>query len=211
MRFYDVTVSSSKKFVWFRVPKAGSRTILYFLNTNTKLDCGFPDHENKDLGYNKKYDNVWDSYFKFSFVRNPFARILSAYLDKVCNKHDIQFYDKFRNMSFKEFVFEVSKHELKYKQVDSHILPQNLLIPNKESLSFLGKIENFNTDFKYVCDKLELEFDFEYKIGTGKQNSKNLNKTEHKHYTEYYDDETRKIVAEKYKKDLDLFNYTFGD
>ncbi len=37
------------------------------------------------------------------------------------------------------------------------------------------------------------------------------NKSQHKHDSQYYSDLTRDIVAERFSRDIEMFNYTFDD
>ena len=66
-------------------------------------------------------------------------------------------------------------------------------------IDFVGRFENLTSDFETICEK----------IGIPSISLKHINKSKHKHYTEYYNKETRKIIAEKYCRDIEYFGYKF--
>lgn len=188
-------ISHRLKFVFIHIPKTAGISIGNHLSRFTD--------ENLSEGHKRliDYSNFDKNYFKFSFARNPWDRFLSSYFYfKNYGRqlgYDIktgQLINKFN--SFKEFAFNLDSI---YNCVSSPHFKTQLYWIDK-NLNFIGKFENLQEDFNSVCDK----------IGISHQQLPHTNKTKHKHYTEYYDDETRQIVAEKYAKDIEYFGYKFG-
>ena len=145
-------------------------------------------------------------YFKFAFVRNSWDRFLSLYKYRIkTNQTNL----KNNPISFKEWAKRIHEKDPIYYNVTNKLQLRVLStqlgwIKNKDGeivTDFIGRFENLQKDFDIICDK----------IGIPHQQLPHKNKSKHKHYTEYYDDETREIVAKKYAKDIEYFNYEFGE
>jgi hypothetical protein len=142
--------------------------------------------------YIEKYgEHIWESYFTFSFVRNPWDRVIS--------------WIRYRDTRHKLYGGEINASIIK-KEVSSKFYTKNtyynlLSLGGGIDIDFIGRFENLREDFNTICDK----------IGIPHQRLPHKNKSKHKHYTEYYDDETRQIVAEKYAEDIEYFGYEFAE
>jgi hypothetical protein len=174
----------------------------------------------KKYGYTSRFGvDPTDLNYIFTVVRNPYDRLLSRYShlcrriselnngEKIKNfpqdKNILNYFNGFpieiKNFKFKDFV--------KFTQTvfDPHWEPQvdkfERQVDSLVNINYIGRFENLQEDFDIICDK----------IGIPRQKLPHKNKSKHKHYTEYYDDETRQIVAEKYAKDIEYFGYEFGE
>ena len=185
-------INHKYKFIFVRVAKTGSSSILETLPKSTtncegwKYDC----HHIPLWHLKKNLDkDIFNNYFKFAFVRNPFARAVST-MKYINTWKKWNGFDDYLNLK-ESLLLKNEKEQSKYSnQYDF-----------TKGCDFIGKLESIQEDFNTVCDK----------IGVSRQQLPHYNTTKHRHYTEYYDDETLKIAEEKFAKDIEHFGYKFGE
>ena len=229
-------ISHKHKFIFVHIPKCGGSSIELALLKNEGIKLAddkielLTDKQKHEysIGYIfedtmaqhrkiSQYEVCNDKYFTFTFSRNPWERVLSEYFyirknngcrcDNSMTQNwpseldfwpsELDFNDKFP--TFNDFL----KNDGIKCGWRGHISLQidYVLNSNKnKGVDFIGKFENIQQDFNIICDK----------IGIPQLELPHKNATNHKHYTEYYDDETREIVAEKFAKDIEYFGYKFG-
>ncbi len=134
--------------------------------------------------------DVFEQYFKFTFVRNPWDRVVSLFfftrrlpLSETCS------------LDFETWVKYYCQRENVYSQSD--------LITDGAGnflVEFIGRYENLNHDWMRVSQRLSLP-------------SKRLphyNQTKRMHYSNYYDEHTKQLVGERFQEDIDRFGYSFA-
>ena len=220
-------VSDKYKFAWNLMPKAASTSIAKIVQTLCDDDTEkvlFSRHFmqpcqlwglsrtmsrrfepwNRPKRNKPKYK--YESYYHFVFVRNPWSRLVSLYKDKfkrskdpgegIMRPYEIQ---NVHLMKFEDFVKFLENIPDGY--CDLHFLPYHYHI-NLQKTDFVGKLENFEDDMRYVLNIIAPDRHIEIpKLNSSKYGEES--------YRDYYTDETRDIVARKYAKDIELFDYQF--
>ena len=195
----NITKSTAHNYLYFRTAKCGTRSILAYLQEHTDIDFD---------GYSVNYQRKnWARFFKFTTVRNPWDRLVSCYEDKIIRKEPtaqnrksakLRWRLNIQKPSFKEFLEIITKSENIHLDNHWNTYHNTILF---DDVDFIGRMENIQEDFNTICDK----------IGIPKLELPHRNKTDHKHYTEYYDDESIDMVAKTYKKDIEYLGYKFGE
>ena len=140
---------------------------------------------------------LFESLFKFCFVRNPWAREVSDYeYVKRTIRHPVSHIINSNNWSFQQYL----EWKLERKQEQSPQLRFIADIHNNLLVDFVGKVENIEQHFKKIAEI----------TGINPNKLPKLNSTTYAcSYQDYYDSKTKKIVEELYQDELDLFEYSF--
>ena len=212
----SLIISKKNKLIFFHIPKNAGTTVsdallknenyyypwvilskilrkfkkkdnFFFDNFQKKIHL-FISHETVKTIEMKISSEIYDNFFKFAVVRNPYSRFVSRY-------NYMKSTNTLKESNFPDFLKKHVKLALIADQQYKFLLNKN----GKIGVDKIIKFENFDeemTELSKVINLKSLKF-------------KKLNISTTGNYKSYYDNNTRKIVEEFCKEDLEIFNYSF--
>ncbi len=149
-------------------------------------------------------NEIEKDYFKFTFVRDPFSRLVSCYESKYHTDADRGIAD------LADYLFGYLKGEHGFEAflrkiidipdilADRHFISQYYLIYDRRYhclVDFIGKYEQLQQDFDPIKQKFALK------------PLPHLNQAVKKNWMDYYNLDTAQLVKKRYAKDIALFDY----
>jgi len=162
-----MVASRRRPYIYVQNWKCGSSTVRHTLWTaehalGTAVPPGVPHvpaAEEPFINDPRRWEHARRE-FVFTIARNPYVRVLSAYLDKVVAHRHCE-WAKFAArhqlgdapLSFGEFLRLVSLTPA--EEMDPHWRPQSCtLAPRIIPYDFIGSLEHFDEDMRYVLDRI---------------------------------------------------------
>jgi hypothetical protein len=204
----NVSISRDYNFVWFRVAKTGTRSLHHLLEA-----------EIDDYRYWTRWnplspevtDLLENGCFRFSIVRNPWDRLVSAWRSKIgpggAGKE--RFLKKLSDTASENELDAAKSDFLEFVRLlpgspllrNNHFRPQAELLSGIE-LDFVGRFECYGDEIAHVLNE----------VGLGRLASaiphRNLT-YEGLHYSEYYNHESRDFVGDRFQADIARWDYSF--
>lgn len=205
---------------YVEVPKAGSSSVLTVLADISGIDVSTMSREQARQALLRSKATLdarimpravktrlldpANGLWAFTFVRNPYVRVLSAYIDLVTRKAHgsgvyLQTIETQRDPSFEQFARRLAT--LSTRAMNPHLRPQSDIVdPENISYDFIGCLESFNEDLSTISARL---------------GSRSYHSQGREHRTDasrvigdYYTEDIRSLVYARYSADFDLFGYS---
>jgi Sulfotransferase family len=137
-------------------------------------------------------EEKWNDYFKFSIVRNPWDRVVSMFATGWWMDDDRQ---GDAEAEFEHFIENLAPHP---NEIYSSLMYSEII---NERLDMIIRYESLQEGFDKVCKSIGKP-----PMILGREESR-----ERLHYSVYYNDRTRRKVAELFNKDIEDYRYVFQD
>ena len=199
-----------KTYIYVPVPKCGWSTIT-LAQGSYELDRKIKSSAYKDFSrfpneITERYQYLLsEGHYKFTCVRNPYNRALSAYLEKILETDDSYFkkglgFEEIGFVSFSNFLKRLK--ELPIKKVDHHFKPQCCLTMSPiVCYNKTVRLENFNEEFQEVMDHIGIPGKpDDYRWDSHARNAS-------KKLSDFYTPECVELVKEYYNLDFEYFGY----
>ena len=202
LRIPKVACSSFKKSIWHAVDhKLGKVTLNPGISPHDKAKSPFAKSANE---IRRNLDDFVNASF-FTVVRNPYSRLLSAFLDKVARKNrDLKVWSAIRKQlsykdddypDFSDFVDRLVKQ--RPSCLENHFLEQNIIICSKHlPVDHLGHMEDLDSTI-YFLDRFGVPIRSHQSHSTGSTSR----------IKDFYTKKELDSVQKFFYKDFDLFGY----
>ena len=212
-------INHDHKLIFIHIPRTGGTSIEYFFTKETEVEAKhtFP------VGWKNDHPEEWETYFKFSSVRNPWDRAVSQWaIEK-------QWYPAHFDKSFKEYVkypqgFPLQP-QLWFLTEPSCVAYSDIIQYVEDNINCILRFEDLEAEFAILCDHLGVECNtlpHKYDSASGEPfvaPAVVARRLPHKYasaevrqkrpYQEYYDQETKDIISRIYNIDIEYFEYEF--
>jgi hypothetical protein len=202
-------ISHKYKCIFIHIPRCGGTSIEKLIQGKNQWLVEEKTKHLTSTQAKKIYSNYWDEYFKFSFVRNPYQRVVSClnFADyfglNLKENGDIDFSKYKQIFGFPktiEFDYRFDKIENIYSDnYQNNCVYQNMLF---EPIDKIFKFENYKESIKELCDtiKIQMPKQIPHEIKTIDKIKKQKNKILKKPFN-------INEINNLYLKDFNTFNY----
>ncbi len=205
-------VSHLHRYIFVAMPKTGTHSVRQALREHLGPD----DIEQVGLFVNKRFpfadlaeirhghlsiaqvrpylgETVVDEYFKFSFVRNPFDRFVS-YCSFMTRQQGT--FDRDPQGTMRKILFDLRPMDHVHFQTQASLLADD---HDRLAVDFIGRVETMQASYDAVCER----------IGIPGRALDKVNSSRRGDYRQYYDQALIDGVSTLYRRDLELFDYSF--
>lgn len=213
-------VSHAHRTIFVHIPKTAGTSVEAALGMHgVKADIGVKPYFNQTLdrehlygrdaqhltaeGLKAELNGLFDSYFKFAVVRNPWDRLVStcAWSDQKWFKGQALEPSEFERIVRRLYAASRDPRSAQALLASTHFRPQFLYLVDRELrplVDYVARYENLTEDWATICSRLKLGAALPSRM-----------QSHHRPYQEYYSDETRAMVGELYSRDASMFSYAF--